>query len=274
MKIGFLGMGNMALAIAEGWVKKGLVEGRDMCAYAPNQEKLAKNAARVGFIPMASAKAVADASDAVVIACKPYQIEKVLKDLGGALAGKQLWSVAAGWTLEKFYETWQKVGVSMTPGDANYVRVQCLMPNTPAMVGEGVFLFEDRNSLWDEELAEMKKLFEGLGIVEVLPSELMGIGGVISGCGPAFVDMFMEAYADAAVKYGISRPTAYRLVAQTVLGSAKLMQVTGDHPGVLKDAVCSPNGTTICGVAALEKAGLRSACIESIDAIMAKKKNG
>ena len=120
----------------------------------------------------------------------------------------------------------------------------------------------------------MKKLFEGLGIVEVLPSELMGIGGVISGCGPAFVDMFMEAYADAAVKYGISRPTAYRLVAQTVLGSAKLMQVTGDHPGVLKDAVCSPNGTTICGVAALEKAGLRSACIESIDAIMAKKKNG
>ena len=274
MKIGFIGMGNMAQAIAEGWVKKGLVEGIDMCAYAPNQEKLANNAANIGFIPMASAKAVADASDAVVIACKPYQIEKVLKDLGGALAGKQLWSIAAGWTLSTFYETWQKIGVAMTPGDANFVRVQCVMPNTPAMVGEGVFLFEDQCSLWDEELAEMKKLFEGLGIVEVLPSELMGIGGVISGCGPAFVDMFMEAYADAGVKYGLSRATAYRLIAQTVLGSAKLMQVTGQHPGVLKDAVCSPNGTTICGVAALEKAGLRSACIECIDAIMNKKKNG
>jgi len=273
MKIGFLGMGNMAQAIAEGWVKKGLVAPEDMLAYAPNQEKLAANASRIGFIPMASAKAVANAADAVVIACKPYQIEKVLKELGGALAGKQLWSIAAGWTLYRFYETWQRIGIAMTPGDANFVRVQCLMPNTPAMVSEGVFLFEDQSSLWVEELDEMKKLFEGLGIVEVLPSELMGIGGAISGCGPAFVDMFMEAYADAAVKYGIPRRTAYRIVAQTVLGSARLMQVTGDHPGVLKDAVCSPNGTTICGVAALEKAGLRSACIESVDAIMTKKKS-
>ena len=83
---------------------------------------------------------------------------------------------------------------------------------------------------------------------------------------------FMEAFADAAVKYGLPRATAYKLISQTVLGSAKLQQVTGEHPGVLKDAVCSPNGTTICGVAALEKAGFRSACIECIDAIVNKRK--
>ena len=96
----------------------------------------------------------------------------------------------------------------------------------------------------------------------------MGIGGAVSGCGPAFMDLILEAYADAAVKYGISRATAYKLISQTMLGSAKLQQVTGEHPGVLKDAVCSPNGTTIRGVDALEHAGLRAACIDSIDAVM------
>ena len=146
------------------------------------------------------------------------------------------------------------------------------MPNTPAMVGEGVFLGEEKNSRKPAELTEMKRLFEGLGVVIPLPTELMGIGGYISGCGPAFVDLFMEAFADAAVKYGLPRATAYKLISQTVLGSAKLQQVTGEHPGVLKDAVCSPNGTTICGVAALEKAGFRSACIECIDAIVNKRK--
>ncbi|MBO4653061.1 MAG: pyrroline-5-carboxylate reductase [Lachnospiraceae bacterium] len=267
MKIGFIGMGNMAIAIAEGWVKKGLVEGTDICAYAPNQEKLANNAARIGFVPMASAKAVVSAADTIVIACKPYQIEKVLTELGTNLFGKAIWSVAAAWT----YETYEKQ-LSGIVGIDDSVRIQCIMPNTPAMVGEGVFLFEEKNSLKPAELTEMKRLFEGLGVVIPLPTELMGIGGYISGCGPAFVDMFMEAYADAAVKYGLPRATAYKLISQTVLGSAKLQQVTGEHPGVLKDAVCSPNGTTICGVAALEKAGFRSACIECIDAIVNKRK--
>ena len=267
MKIGFIGMGNMAIAIAEGWVKKDLVAGTDICAYAPNQEKLANNAARIGFVPMASAKAVVSAADTIVIACKPYQIEKVLTELGANLFGKAIWSIAAGWT----YETFEKK-LSGIVGIDDSVRIQCIMPNTPAMVGEGVFLFEEKNSLKPAELEEMKRLFEGLGVVITLPTEQMGIGGAISGCGPAFVDLFMEAYADAAVKYGVSRATAYKLVSQTVLGSAKLQQVTGEHPGVLKDAVCSPNGTTICGVAALEKAGFRSACIECIDAIMDKKK--
>ena len=146
------------------------------------------------------------------------------------------------------------------------------MPNTPAMVGEGVMLFEEQHSLTKEEHDYIMELFATLGIVEELPTRLMGIGGAISGCGPAFMDLIMEAYADAAVKYGISRETAYRLVSQTMLGSAKLQQVSGSHPGVLKDAVCSPAGTTIRGVEALEHGGLRAACMDSVNVIMDMKR--
>jgi pyrroline-5-carboxylate reductase len=141
------------------------------------------------------------------------------------------------------------------------------------MVGQGVFLFEEKNSLLEEELKEIKELFNAVGMVEVLPSRLMGIGGAVTGCGPAFVDLMIEAYSDAAVKYGIPRQSAYRLVSQMIYGSALLQLETGEHPGVLKDNVCSPAGTTICGVAKLEEKGFRDACISSIDAIMNKKSN-
>lgn len=259
-KIGFIGMGNMAQAIAEGFVRSGNVQKTDMLAYAPHREKLIKNSERIGFIPTASIQELVTASDIIIVACKPYQIEAALREVQEELAGKAILSVAAGWV----YETYRKI-----LGDT--VRIQCIMPNTPAMVGEGVMLFEAENSLTQEEHAWMLELFSALGIVEELPTNLMGIGGAISGCGPAFMDLIMEAYADAAVQYGIQRETAYRLVSQTMLGSAKLQQATGSHPGVLKDAVCSPNGTTIRGVAALEHSGLRAACMDSIDAVISYK---
>lgn len=256
-KIGFIGMGNMAQAIAEGFLRSGNVQKTDLFAYAPHKEKLVRNSERIGFVPAASLKELVAASDMIVIACKPYQIASVLGEIQKELTGKAILSIAAGWVYSTYYQIL---------GDA--VRIQCIMPNTPAMVGEGVMLFEEENSLTEEEHTWMLTLFSSLGMVEQLPTGLMGIGGAISGCGPAFMDLIMEGYADAAVKYGISRETAYKLVAQTMLGSAKLQQVTGSHPGVLKDAVCSPNGTTIRGVAALEHSGIRAACIDSIDAVM------
>lgn len=261
-KIGFIGMGNMALAIAKGFIDSGKVSKNNIFAFAPNQEKLKTNASSIGFTPCASSKEVLTECDTVIIACKPYQIESVLKELNNNFNEKTLVSVAAGWTFEKFNAIL-----------GNTARIQCIMPNTPAMIGQGVMLFEKENSLTANELSELKDLFTSLGIVEELPSNLMGIGGAISGCGPAFMDLIMEAYADAAVKYGIARETAYRLVSQTMAGSALLQQKTKTHPGVLKDAVCSPNGTTIRGVDTLEKNGLRGACISSIDAIMEYKKN-
>lgn len=260
-KIGFIGMGNMAIAIAQGFINSQKIKKENIYAFAPNQDKLKANAAKVGFTPCATVKELVKTSDTVIIACKPYQIEGVLAEVKEELKGKALISVAAGWVFDTFHAI---------VGDST--RIQCIMPNTPAMVGEGVMLFEKANSLKEDELSQVKELFSALGIVEELSTNLMGIGGAISGCGPAFMDLVMEAYADAAVKYGISRDTAYRLVSQTMLGSAKLQQVTGSHPGVLKDAVCSPNGTTIRGVDSLEKNGLRGACISSIDVIMDFKK--
>lgn len=257
MKVAFIGMGNMAQALAAGFIKTKKITKAEIFAFAPNQEKLAKNAKKIGFVPCKSLENAVDAADTVVMACKPYQIEEVLKECGKKLGGKALISIALGWNFAKYQEYLAKD-----------VRVQFVMPNTPAMVGEGVFLFEKSNSLRAEERAEWMEIFAKLGLVEELADNLMGIGGAVSGCGPAFVDLFLEAYADAAVKYGIPRATAYKLVSQTVLGSAKLQLETGEHPAVLKDNVCSPAGSTIRGVTALEESGLRNACIKSIDAIM------
>ncbi|MBO4903450.1 MAG: pyrroline-5-carboxylate reductase [Lachnospiraceae bacterium] len=268
-QFGFIGMGNMAKALAQGFITAGVLQKEQVFAYAPNQEKLKKNAQEIGFTPVSSLQELADTCDTLIVACKPYQIETVLAEISGKLGGKVLLSVAAGWDYAKYETKLADLGVDA----ANMPRIQFIMPNTPAMVSEGVLLFEEKNSLTSAESEKVREMFTTLGIVEVLPSHLMGIGGAVSGCGPAFVDVMMEAYADAAVKYGIQRDTAYRLVAQMVLGSAKLQQQTGLHPGVLKDQVCSPGGTTIRGVAALEENGFRNACISSIDAIMCAKQN-
>ena len=258
-RLGFIGMGNMAQALALGFIRSGSIAKENVFAYAPHQDKLKKNAAAIGFTPLGSLAELAGACDTLVMACKPYQIEAVVAELGEKLAGKALLSIAAGWD----YAHYQAVLPAST-------RMQFIMPNTPAMVAEGVLLFEETNSLTAEEHAAAVRLFASVGLVQELPSSLMGIGGTVTGCGPAFVDLFLEAYGDAAVKYGMKRSDAYRLISQMVLGSAKLQLQTGLHPGVLKDNVCSPAGTTIRGVAALEREGFRSACIRSVDAIMEK----
>ena len=258
-KIGFIGMGNMGQALAAGFINAGAIDKKNVYAFAPNQEKLQQTAARIGFTPVRSLLALPQMCDTIIMACKPYQIESVLKELYSSLEDKTLISIAVGWDFARY----QQVLKTNT-------RVQYIMPNTPAMVGAGVLLFEEKNTLAPEEREEIKKLFAAVGLVQELPSQLMGIGGTVTGCGPAFVDLFIEAYGDAAVKYGLKREDAYRLISQMVLGSAKLQLETATHPGILKDNVCSPGGTTIRGVTALEAHGFRNACIKSVDAIMEK----
>lgn len=255
--LGFIGMGNMAQALAQGFIASGALKGERVFAYAPHQEKLRANAERIGFQPVASLTELAAAADTLVMACKPYQIESVVAELGDALLGKALVSIAAGWDFAR-YE-------SVLPQST---RFQFVMPNTPAMVREGVLLFEEKTSLEKAERQELMDLFSTVGVVEVVPSRLMSAAGTVTGCGPAFVDLMIEAYADAAVKYGVPRAQAYALVAQMVKGSAVLALETKEQPGVLKDAVCSPGGTTIRGVCSLEEDGFRAACIHSIDAIL------
>lgn len=255
--LGFIGMGNMAQALAQGFISSGALAGEHVFAYAPHQEKLRANAERIGFQAVASLTELAAAADTLVMACKPYQIESVVAELGDALSGKALVSIAAGWDFAR-YE-------SVLPQST---RFQFVMPNTPAMVREGVLLFEEKTSLEKAERQELMDLFSTVGVVEVVPSRLMSAAGTVTGCGPAFVDLMIEAYADAAVKYGVPREQAYALVAQMVKGSAALALETKEQPGVLKDAVCSPGGTTIRGVCSLEEDGFRAACIHSIDAIL------
>lgn len=255
--LGFIGMGNMAQALAQGFISSGALAGEHVFAYAPHQDKLKKTAERIGLQPVASLADLAAAADTLVMACKPYQIEGVVAELGDALSGKVLVSIAAGWDFAHY----EKV----LPPD---VRFQFVMPNTPAMVREGVLLFEEKTSLEKAERQELMDLFSTVGVVEVVPSRLMAAAGTVTGCGPAFVDLMIEAYADAAVKYGVPREQAYALVAQMVKGSAALALETKEQPGVLKDAVCSPGGTTIRGVCSLEEDGFRAACIHSIDAIL------
>lgn len=255
--LGFIGMGNMAQALAQGFIASGALKGERVFAYAPHQEKLRANAERIGFQAVASLTELAAAADTLVMACKPYQIESVVAELGDALSGKALVSIAAGWDFAR-YE-------SVLPQST---RFQFVMPNTPAMVREGVLLFEEKTSLEPAERKVLMDLFATVGVVEEVPSALMAAAGTVTGCGPAFVDLMIEAYADAAVKYGVPREQAYALVAQMVKGSAALALETKEQPGVLKDAVCSPGGTTIRGVCSLEEDGFRAACIHSIDAIL------
>lgn len=255
--LGFIGMGNMAQALAQGFISSGALAGEHVFAYAPHQEKLRANAERIGFQAVASLTELAAAADTLVMACKPYQIEDVVAKLGDALSGKALVSIAAGWDFARY----EKVLPAGT-------RFQFVMPNTPAMVREGVLLFEERTSLEPDERQDLMDLFSTVGVVEEVPSSLMAAAGTVTGCGPAFVDLMIEAYADAAVKYGVPREQAYALVAQMVKGSAALALETKEQPGVLKDAVCSPGGTTIRGVCSLEEDGFRAACIHSIDAIL------
>ena len=255
--IGFIGMGNMAMAMAQGFLRAGQARPEQLCAYAPHQEKLQANAKRIGFTACLSLAKLVSSCDICILCCKPYQIEGVLKEIAPLLPGRALLSVAAGWS----YDVYQPY---LLPG----TRFQFIMPNTPAMTGEGVLLFEERHSLEPEERRQIMELFACLGMVRELPSSLMGIGGAVSGCGPAFVDLLLEAFADAAVKYGLPRALSYELVSQTVLGSARLQLDTGRHPARLKDDVCSPGGTTILGVDALEKAGLRAACLKAVGAVM------
>jgi pyrroline-5-carboxylate reductase len=259
MKLAFIGMGNMATALARGFVASGKIAPADIFAFDPCADMLRAKASEIGFTAADSAFAAVENADTVLVACKPHQVKDALSPLRPLLENKALISIALGWNQEKYR--------AILPAGT---RVQFIMPNTPAMVGEGVFLFEESTTLTPEELAAVKELFGAIGYVHTLPSRLMDIGGAISGCGPAFVDLMLEAFADAAVLYGIPRDLAQTMVSETVLGSAKLQQQTGLHPGVLKDMVCSPGGSTIKGVAALEANGYRAACIAAIKAIMEK----
>ena len=257
MKIGFLGFGNMAQAMAGGFVRSGAVQPGDIGACARDRAKLRRNTEPQGFRAFDDAAAVAEFADLVVVAVKPYQVEAVLAPVREQLADKIVVSVAAGVTFDDCERM-------LAPGTHHL----SIVPNTPVSVCEGFIVCERRHSLSEAEWQSVQALLSHVGLVIPVDTAQLGIAGTVCGCGPAFVAMFIEALADAAVKHGIVRADAYRIVSQMVLGTAKLQLATGQHPAAMKDAVCSPGGATIKGVIALEDAGMRSALVKAIDATL------
>lgn len=254
-KIGFIGFGNMASALADGFIASDKVPAEHLYACAGHFDALKTRAEARGMHAVGDAAALVDAADLVVIAIKPVMIERVLAPLAGALANKPMISVAAAWDCAA-YE-------NLLPGTRHLSTV----PNTPVSIGEGVIACEREHTLTADEHALAGELLGSVGTVVEVESRLLSVAGTVGGCGPAFIAMVIEALGDAAVKHGIPRAVAYEMVSQMVAGTAKLQLATGAHPGAMKDAVCSPGGTTIKGVAELEACGLRSAFIRAIDAI-------
>ncbi len=252
MTIGFIGAGNMGGALAAAVAKSGenlLIADRDAAKAATLAEQLGATAA--------DNARVARESDYVFLGVKPQVLPALLLELKPVLAERKnppvLVSMAAGFTTERIND-----GL-----DETYPLIR-IMPNTPAMVGEGMILYTAVNDVTAGQTAEFCRLLAGAGRLCCLPENLIDAGCAVSGCGPAYVYLFIEALADGGVECGLPRVLSQELAAQTVLGAAKMVLETGSHPGALKDAVCSPGGTTIAGVHALEQGSFRGAAMEAV----------
>ena len=247
--VGFLGFGNMAQAMADGLLRAQALPAGRLLASAHHWERLQANTQRRGMVPCRDNRELAQKSDLIIAAVKPYLLEEVLAPLREDLRGKAVVSVAAGWTFDR---------LSQLLGEG--VRCLCAMPNTPVSVGEGVILLEQDHSLTPGEYEEVTGLLAHLGTVEALPAGQMGIAGTLSGCGPAYAAMFLEALGDAGVLHGLPRALSYRLAAQMLAGAGKLQLETGAHPGAMKDAVCSPGGHHHRGRGGAGAEGLPGGC--------------
>ncbi len=261
MKIGFIGTGNMASAIITGMIKSGKYEVNDIIAFDLDTKKLNELSEKYGIKKAKNNVEVAELSDVLILAVKPIFYSSVIdeiKDKGNAIVV----SLTPGLSI-KYLE-------SLFDREVKIVRT---MPNTPALVGEGMTAYCKGTNVSDEEVAVVVELFEGVGKCSFVEERLMDAVVGISGSSPAYVYIFIEAMADAAVKRGMPRDKAYEFAAQAVLGSAKTVLETGIHPGALKDMVCSPGGTTIAAVAELENSGFRSSVIKAVEACIDKSES-
>jgi len=259
-KIGFVGGGNMAKAIIGGLVKSGQVAPSNIWVFDRKAEANEALAREYGIHAAESAEALAREVDFLFGAVKPNVILKVLKDLANQLKKEALVvSIAAGVTLDSL--------ATALGHDRKIVRV---MPNTPALVNEGMTSVTPNALVEQPEIDEVVTIFESFGKAAVVSEYLIHSVVGVSGSAPAYVFMFIEAMADAAVLGGMPRAQAYQFAAQAVKGSAQMVLETGKHPGELKDMVCSPGGTTIEAVKVLEEKGFRAAVIEAMQQCMAK----
>ena len=259
MKMGFIGGGNMASAMIGGIIGKGILKKEEIIVADPADHGLA---GRFGILYTTDNIRAASLSDVLVLSVKPQMYEAVIREIRGAVRDTTvLITIAPGKTIAWIAEQFGKT--------LPHVRV---MPNTPALVGEGMTAVCPNGAVSAEQLEMVCTLLGSFSRVEQVQEHLMDAVTSVSGSSPAYVFMLIEAMADAAVADGIPRAKAYTFAAQAVLGSAKMVLETGKHPGELKDMVCSPGGTTIEAVRVLERAGFRSAVMEAMKACTEKSR--
>lgn len=252
--IGFIGCGNMAKAIIGGLVKSNLTTPEKIVASAKTKNTLDKVEKDYGIRTTLDNKEIAKESDYLILAVKPYMHELVLEEIKNEIKeGTVVITIAAGISIDYMKKHLGK--------DTLIVKA---MPNTPAMVGEGITALCFHNRIDGKRQNEVISIFNSFGRAEILDEGLIDGFTALCGSSPAYVYMMIEAMADGGVLHGIPRKQAYKMAAQAVLGAAKMVLDTDIHPGELKDNVCSPKGTTIEAVAKLEETGFRSSIIEAM----------
>lgn len=254
LKIGFIGSGNMAQAIIGGMIDSNLVSKDNIYATAVSDKTINLVKEKYGVNTSKDNKDVANKTDIIFLAVKPNVYKTVIDEIKDVVdEDKLIVTIAAGQTIENIEDMFGRE-----------LRIIRTMPNTPALVGEGMGLITANKKATNEDVENVVKIFNSFGKSEIVEEALIDTAGSLSGCGPAYTYMYIEALADAAVESGVKRDLAYKLAAQMVLGSAKMVLESGEHPGKLKDNVCSPGGTTIKGVNSLEQAGFRGVVIDAL----------
>lgn len=258
-KIGFIGAGKMASALAAGFSKSNLINPSNITCYDISDVSLTHFCNVVPGCGVArSAQDLVENADWVFLAVKPQIIPEIISELSSDSPEKLYISVMGGISLQ-----WLVSGL-------NSGQVIRTMPNTPCLIGKGAVGLAANPDVATETVQSVQLLFESVGITEILPEKLLDAVTGLSGSGPAFVFQFIEALSDGGVHAGLPREIANRLAAQTVIGAGELVLQTGDHPGLLKDRVASPAGTTIAGIKALEEGGLRAATMHAVQAATAR----
>ncbi len=254
-KIGFIGRGNMGGALIKGVCKA--VDPQQVVIFDTDNQKAQILAQKTGCTVADSAKSVAENCEYIVLAVKPQILRSVQDDIVDTVEENRIIvSIAAGITLEGLSEKFIQKGL-----DLPVIR---MMPNTPSEIGEGINIYAVNHKVTDEKCKEFEEIFARCGLVEKVAENIVDMATAVSGCTPAFAYMFIEALADGAVRCGVPRDKAIRYAAQAVKGAAAMVLETGRHPDELKDAVCSPGGSTIVGVATLENHSFRAAAANRV----------
>ncbi|MCL2175358.1 MAG: pyrroline-5-carboxylate reductase [Treponema sp.] len=282
--ISFIGCGNMGYALMTAVLSAikaaGEIKSDNIFVTDADTEKARDAAASLGVKIINSNAEAAHKSNLIFLAVKPQALPAVLAEISPAVKKRidandapVLISMAAGWSTNKIQsaisDTLQKSGETLSPEKIPVVRI---MPNTPALIGKGMIALSASNAVTYERIGELEEYLSSAGIVDIIDEHYMDAVTGLSGSGPAFVYLFIEALADGAVHAGLPRDKALMYAAQTVAGSAAMVQETKKHPGELKDMVTSPGGTTIAGIAALENGAFRSTVMKAVEAAFKRSK--